>query len=75
LSPLRAAYLHFRFIGVFDDYVSPGRIYFPKIIWWRIGGEGLAAMIVAPIVFLVLHWLALSLGLLAPREEREAAQS
>ena len=51
-----------------------GGFIFPKIIWWRIGGEGLAAMIAAPIVFLLLHWLALSLGILAPREEREAAQ-
>jgi hypothetical protein len=50
-----------------------GGFLFPKIIWWRIGGEGLAAMIVSPIVFLVLHWLALSFGLIPPREEREAA--
>jgi len=49
-----------------------GGFYFPKIIWWRIGGEGLAAMIVSPIVFLVLHWLALSFGLIPPREVREA---
>jgi hypothetical protein len=30
-------------------------------------------MIVSPVVFLVLHWVALSFGLIAPREEREAA--
>ena len=29
-----------------------GGFIFPKVIWWRIGGEGLAAMIVSPIVFL-----------------------
>ena len=52
-----------------------GGFIFPKIIWWRIGGEGLAAMIVSPIVFLVLHWLALSFGLIPPREEREAAHA
>jgi hypothetical protein len=50
-----------------------GGFIFPKIIWWRIGGEGLAAMIVSPIVFLVLHWLALSIGVIPTREEREAA--
>ena len=50
-----------------------GGFLFPKIIWWRIGGEGLAAMIVSPIVFLFLHWLALSFSLIPPREERVAA--
>ena len=50
-----------------------GGFYFPKIIWWRIGGEGLAAMIVSPIVFLFVHWLALSFGLIPPREERVVA--
>ncbi len=52
-----------------------GGFIFPQIIWWRIGGEGLAAMIASPVVFLVLHWLALSFGLVPPREEREAAQA
>jgi len=47
-----------------------GGFIFPKIIWWRIGGEGLAAMIVSPIVFLFLHWLALSMGFIPPRQER-----
>ena len=51
-----------------------GGFYFPKLIWWRIGGEGLAAMIVSPFIFLLLHWVALSFGLIPPREEREAAQ-
>jgi hypothetical protein len=51
-----------------------GEFIFPKVIWWRIGGEGLAAMIAAPFVFLILHWLALSLGLVRPREERIAAE-
>ena len=50
-----------------------GGFLFPKIIWLRIGWEGLAAMIVSPFVFLVLHWLALSFGLIPPREEREAS--
>jgi hypothetical protein len=49
-----------------------GSFIFPKLIWWRIGGEGLAAMIAAPIVFLFVHWLALSFGVVKPREEREA---
>jgi hypothetical protein len=51
-----------------------GEFIFPKIIWWRIGGEGLAAMIVSPFIFLVLHWLAVSFGFIPPREEREAMQ-
>jgi hypothetical protein len=49
-----------------------GGFYFPRIIWLRIGWEGIAAMVISPLVFLVLHWLALSFGLIAPREEREA---
>jgi hypothetical protein len=52
-----------------------GGFEFPKIIWWRIGGEGLAAMIAAPIVFLFLHWVALSFRFIPTREEREAAQT
>jgi hypothetical protein len=52
-----------------------GGFLFPKIIWWRIGGEGLAAMIVSPLVFLVLHWLALGFGLVPSRDERAAAQA
>jgi len=51
-----------------------GGFIFPKIIWWRIGGEGLAAMIAAPFVFLFLHWLALGFGLVARRRDREAAR-
>jgi hypothetical protein len=62
-------------IFVFAEYLMitfrRGGFLFPKIIWWRIGGEGLVAMIVSPIIFLVLHWLALSFGLIPPREERE----
>ena len=50
-----------------------GGFLFPKIIWLRIGWEGLAAMIASPFIFLVLHWLALSFGLIPPREECEAA--
>ena len=51
-----------------------GGFIFPNLIWWRIGGEGLAAMVVSPFVFLVLHWLALSFGLIRPREERLARE-
>lgn len=51
-----------------------GEFLFPKLIWWRIGGDGLAAMIVSPVVFLVLHWLALSFGFLPSREQRQAEQ-
>ena len=48
-----------------------GGFLFPRSIWWRIGGEGIAAMIASPFLFLFLHWVALSFGLIPPREERD----
>jgi len=35
-----------------------GSILFTKQIWWQIGGPGLVALILAPVIFLFLHWLA-----------------
>ena len=46
-----------------------GEFLFPKVIWWRIGGEGLVAIILAPVVFVLLHWVASSFGWLRAAEE------
>jgi hypothetical protein len=35
-----------------------GSIFFSREVWWEIGGPGLLAMIMAPLVFWALHWLA-----------------
>jgi hypothetical protein len=35
-----------------------GSIFFTPEVWWKIGGPGLIAMLVAPLVFWLLHWLA-----------------
>jgi hypothetical protein len=34
-----------------------GSIFFTPDVWWQIGGPGLLAMIMAPLAFLLLHWL------------------
>ena len=34
-----------------------GSISFTREVWWQIGGPGLIAMMMAPLVFWVLHWL------------------
>src|SRR5438067_10981619 len=51
---------------VFAEYVMitfrRGDFLFPKLIWWRIGGAGLIAMILAPIIFFILNSFALSCG-------------
>lgn len=35
-----------------------GSIIFSREVWWQIGGPGLLAMLMAPLVFWSLHWLA-----------------
>ncbi len=35
-----------------------GSIFFTRETWWQIGGPGLLAMLMAPLVFWTLHWLA-----------------
>jgi hypothetical protein len=35
-----------------------GSLFFSREVWWQIGGPGLLAMLMAPLVFWVLHWLA-----------------
>lgn len=50
-----------------------GEFVFTKVVWWRIGGAGLVAMVVAPLLFLVLQTTARSFGWIAPRP-RKAVQ-
>ena len=35
-----------------------GSLIFDREVWWQIGGPGLLAMLMAPLVFWSLHWLA-----------------
>jgi hypothetical protein len=35
-----------------------GSIFFNPEVWWQIGGPGLLAMLMAPLVFWTLHWVA-----------------
>jgi hypothetical protein len=35
-----------------------GSLFFSEDVWWQIGGPGLVAMLMAPIIFLFLQWLA-----------------
>jgi hypothetical protein len=35
-----------------------GSLFFSREVWWQIGGPGLLAMLMAPLVFWILHWLA-----------------
>ena len=52
-----------------------GDFIFPKLIWWRIGGSGLAAALLAPVVFFILNGIGAMLGYRArPSQEDEEAQ-
>ena len=35
-----------------------GSLFFNREVWWQIGGPGLLAMLMAPLVFWSLHWLS-----------------
>ena len=35
-----------------------GTLFFSKEVWWQIGGPGLIAMLMAPVVFWMLNWVA-----------------
>lgn len=48
-----------------------GDFLFPPVIWWRIGGAGLVATLLAPVVFFILHSFARAFGWLP--EPRKAA--
>ncbi len=43
-----------------------GDFVFTKIVWWRVGGAGLIAMMIAPLVFGMLQSFALTFGWIAP---------
>jgi hypothetical protein len=35
-----------------------GSVFFSREVWWQIGGPGLIAMLISPLAFWILHWLA-----------------
>jgi hypothetical protein len=35
-----------------------GSVFFNREVWWQIGGPGLIAVLISPIVFAMLYWLA-----------------
>jgi hypothetical protein len=39
-----------------------GSIFFTPEVWWQIGGPGLIAMLISPLAFWMLHWLARATG-------------
>ncbi|MFN2541417.1 MAG: hypothetical protein ABR514_04510 [Chthoniobacterales bacterium] len=39
-----------------------GSLFFSRDVWWQIGGPGLIAMLMAPIVFWFLQWLGRATG-------------
>lgn len=39
-----------------------GSVFFSKEVWWQIGGPGLIAMLISPVLFWMLHWLARATG-------------
>jgi hypothetical protein len=34
-----------------------GSLFFSREVWWQIGGPGILAMLMAPLVFWLLHWI------------------
>src|SRR5205814_9337824 len=39
-----------------------GSIFFSREVWWQIGGPGLIAMLMAPIIFWLLQWMGRATG-------------
>lgn len=35
-----------------------GTLLFNREVWWQIGGPGIMAMLIAPVMFYILHWIA-----------------
>ncbi|HXP35983.1 MAG TPA: hypothetical protein VN827_10600 [Chthoniobacterales bacterium] len=35
-----------------------GSLFFTREVWWQIGGPGLMAMLMAPVIFWILNWVA-----------------
>ena len=50
--------------------IRRGGIVFPQEIWWRIGGPGVIAALLAPIFFFTLNWLAPRVGYQIKPEEK-----
>lgn len=46
-----------------------GDFIFPPVIWWRIGGAGLVATLLAPVVYFILHSFAHALGWVPARRK------
>ncbi len=34
-----------------------GSLIFTREVWWQIGGPGVLAMLMAPLIFWMLHWV------------------
>ena len=47
-----------------------GEFIFPPVVWWRIGGAGVIAMVLAPVVFAILHWIAVTFGWVPSRRRK-----
>ncbi len=45
---------------------------FPSLLWWRIGGAGVAALFVAPVVFFILISIMQAAGYELPKEEQRS---
>jgi hypothetical protein len=39
-----------------------GSVFFSREVWWQIGGPGLIAMLISPLAFWILHWIARATG-------------
>jgi hypothetical protein len=42
--------------------IRRGGLVFPNEVWWRVGGSGVVAALLAPIFFFALNWLATLAG-------------
>lgn len=63
---------------VFSEYLMltfrRGEFLFPSLIWWRIGGTAMVAMILAPVIYFTLNWIAPMLGYeVRPQPQRKGA--
>lgn len=45
---------------------------FPTVVWWRIGGAGILAAAMSPIVFFILNWIGEKVGFNPESEEKPA---
>lgn len=47
-----------------------GSFYFTPEVWWQVGGPGLIAMLISPVIFWLLHWIARATAYPYLRERR-----